>query len=419
LSLETAAPGDSLVHALRAVPLFQQLRDDQLASITGAGHIVSLGAGQVVFLEGDPADTLYIVLSGSVTIYRRDTEGVEVVIASVEAGGFFGEIALLDGGARSASVRVATDAEFLTVERPAFLQLLAASPALLSTILGDLTSKVRTTTEKFFNDQLAAQAIQLEMERERNRAMAQMVAGVAHEINTPLGIVNTAGSILKRTLTSEQVSGVLTQYGSKEDLDDLTDTLALMSSNVERIARLVQSFKNLSVSQVVDELEQFDLPQLVAECLDLYRVSAHEARLAVELVDELPADQRSWVGYRGYLTQVLLNFLTNVERYAYPGGSGGAVEVRLRAVTDQGRPCFAISVRDFGRGIAPEDLSRVFEPFFTTGRGKGGSGLGLAIVQNLVSTALHGRVTLASVPGEGTTATMVVPQVVESRDPTG
>src|SRR5579871_4715427 len=126
LSLETAAPGDSLVHALRAVPLFQQLRDDQLAAITGAGHIVSLGSGQVVFLEGDPADTLYIVLSGSVTIYRRDTEGVEVVIASVEAGGFFGEIALLDGGARSASVRVATDAEFLTVERPAFLQLLAA-----------------------------------------------------------------------------------------------------------------------------------------------------------------------------------------------------------------------------------------------------------------------------------------------------
>lgn len=251
---------------------------------------------------------------------------------------------------------------------------------------------------------------------DRHQALAQMVAGVAHEINTPLGIINTANSILRRELASERIGGVLQSHGAKDDLDDLADTLQLMSSNIDRMHRLIQTFKNMSISQIVDTLERFDLGQLTTESMDLYRVSAREARLAIEIRDQLPEGKRIWLGYRGYFSQVLLNLLTNIERYAYPDGVGGRVEVHLDAVEDGQRPAFILTVRDFGRGIAPEDLRRVFDPFFTTGRSKGGTGLGLSIVQNIVSTALQGRITIESDPGQGTTVNVVIPQEVQSPD---
>jgi signal transduction histidine kinase len=126
----------------------------------------------------------------------------------------------------------------------------------------------------------------------------------------------------------------------------------------------------------------------------------------------LPAGAGTWVGYRGYLTQVLLNLLTNAARYAYPGGAGGAVEIEIAAAGGGEEGAFAITVRDFGQGIAPEALPRVFEPFFTTGRGRGGSGLGMAIVHNVVTSALRGRVEVDAAPGRGTAVTVTVPQTV-------
>jgi signal transduction histidine kinase len=114
-----------------------------------------------------------------------------------------------------------------------------------------------------------------------------------------------------------------------------------------------------------------------------------------------------WVGYRGLLTQVLMNLLTNVQRYAYPE-DGGAVEVLVSAEAGG----FVVQVRDFGAGIAPEALDQVFSPFFTTARGRGGTGLGLAIVQNIVVDGLKGKVEIASTPGTGTTVTVRLPRVV-------
>jgi signal transduction histidine kinase len=251
---------------------------------------------------------------------------------------------------------------------------------------------------------------------ERHRALAQMVAGVAHEINTPLGIVNTASSILRRQLGSEEIGGVLRQHVPPEDVEDLTDTLTLMAGNVDRMSRLVQSFKNMSVSQIVDELEQFDFPALMAETIDLYRVSARQARITIEIQNQLPDGQNTWIGYRGYLGQVVLNLLTNVERYAYPDGSGGRVEVRLAVGTIGQRPAYVVSVQDFGQGMTAEQVERAFEPFFTTGRGKGGTGLGLAIVENIVATALQGTVVIESEPGQGTLVRVTIPRTIEKSD---
>ncbi len=123
----------------------------------------------------------------------------------------------------------------------------------------------------------------------------------------------------------------------------------------------------------------------------------------------LPPEAHTWLGYRGYLSQILLNLLANVERYAYPAGQGGAAEVALALA---GPAEYELRVKDFGRGISPGNLDRVFEPFFTTGRCAGGTGLGMTIVYNLVTTALKGRITLHSVVGQGTNVQIVFPRVI-------
>ena len=95
---------------------------------------------------------------------------------------------------------------------------------------------------------------------------------------------------------------------------------------------------------------------------------------------------------RGLLSQVLLNLLTNVERYAYARETGGPVEIVLGQTADGRNDRFSIIVRDSGRGMAPETRDRIFEPFYTTGRSKGATGLGMAIVHNLMTSALGGTV---------------------------
>jgi two-component system NtrC family sensor kinase len=245
------------------------------------------------------------------------------------------------------------------------------------------------------------------MERERHRALAQLVAGVAHEINTPIGIANTAATLIARGLAAPpMVRAAAADPDVKVEMEDLAEAARLIEANVARAHRLIQSFKSLSVAEASEQTESLSLPEVVAEAVNLFSPNARQARLEVRVEDRLPVEARAWIGRRGHLIQVLLNLLSNVERYAYPGGAGGAVEVSL-AAPDGER--VVVAVRDWGKGIPPEDLPRVFDPFFTTGRGKGGSGLGMAIVRNLVTAGLGGTVEIESAVGLGTTVTIVLP----------
>lgn len=246
-----------------------------------------------------------------------------------------------------------------------------------------------------------------QMELERHRSLSQMVAGVAHEINTPLGIVNSAASIFTETLTPAGVDALAKNDDARMALTELTEAARLIQNNIARADHLIQSFKNLSVRQVSDAIEQVDLPALVDEIVGLFRIKAKQARIQVAIANRL--SEPTWTGYPGYFSQILINLLSNTARYAYPGNTGGQVEVELDDAPD-GK--IAMTVRDHGAGIAPENLTRVFDVFFTTGRGQGGSGLGLAIVSTLVRESLRGTIDVQSKLGEGTTFRVVVPRVV-------
>lgn len=252
-----------------------------------------------------------------------------------------------------------------------------------------------------------------EIELEKHRALSQMVAGVAHELNTPLGIINSAMSIISSRLRGPEYKEAAAKNPQlREALEDTLEAVQLAETSVLRAHQLVQSFKNVSVGQVTDQHEAMNIRDAIEEVLTLFKINARKARLDIKLIDELPRDHpHLWYGYRGYLAQILLNLLTNVERYAYPQG-GGKIEVVLGETQRSSIPHYVIKVRDFGVGISADDLRRVFDPFFTTGRGRGGTGLGLAIVKNLAVQGLHGDVQLESAVGVGTTVTLVTPQEI-------
>ncbi len=113
-------------------------------------------------------------------------------------------------------------------------------------------------------------------------------------------------------------------------LDDMLEAADLTTRNIARAHTLVQNFKKISVNQITDTLETVNLPQTVAETVDLFKIQARQAKLEIEIKNTLAEANQVWVGYPGYLTQVLLNLLSNVERYAYPDGGGGRLQLLLR-----------------------------------------------------------------------------------------
>jgi signal transduction histidine kinase len=403
-----SAAGQEIAAALRRVPFLAGLADAVMLELAGAGVRTHAPAGAVLFEQGGEANELYVVFAGRVHIVRRRDDRPEpLTLSEVGPGEFFGEVALLDGGVRSASAVAVEACDLFVLERESFLWLLASSPDLIEEVFRNLTGQIRDTTERLFREEIEAQTLRADMEHERHRALAQLVAGVAHEINTPIGIANTAATLIARGLAAPPMArAAAADPDVKAEMEDLAEAVHLIEANVARAHRLIQSFKSLSVAEASEQPEPIALPEVVAEAVALFSPNARQARLEVRVEDRLPAEARAWVGRRGHLIQVLLNLLSNVERYAYPGGAGGAVEVSL-AAPDGER--VVVAVRDWGKGIPPDDLPRVFDPFFTTGRGKGGSGLGMAIVRSLVTGGLGGTVGIESAVGMGTTVTIVLP----------
>lgn len=261
---------------------------------------------------------------------------------------------------------------------------------------------------------LISQAMQAEAALDRHRMLTQAVAGIAHEINTPLGIVRTALSIIQNRLARPEIQALFQIAPENEEiLQDIQESSELMIKHIGNAHRLIDNFKKIAVDQLVEHQETVNLPAQIKDAIDLFKISARQANLDISLDISGIQHGEEWFGYPGYITQIMLNFLQNIERYAYPAGQGGKVDIALSDGFDPliTFPCFILTVRDYGDGISADNIARVFEPFFTTGRGRGGTGLGLAIVNNMVMLAMRGKVTVVSEPGRGTCFTVTFPKI--------
>ena len=270
----------------------------------------------------------------------------------------------------------------------------------------------REEAERALRDLKEAQAHLIQSEK--MAALGSMVAGVAHEINTPIGIALTGASLI-----AERTCGIRRDFEGgtlrKPDFADFLDTAGeathLMLLNIDRAAQLIQSFKQIAVDQASEERRVFDLGGYIDEVLRSLGVRIKRA--AHTVVVDCPADLVV-DGYPGALSQVLTNLVMNSIAHGYAPGQQGALRVAVRAVGDDE---VELVYADDGRGIPPELHGKVFEPFFTTSRGSGGSGLGLNIVYNIATRKLKGRIALDSGPGRGTAFTLRFPRVVPADAP--
>ncbi|AWK89067.1 PAS-domain containing protein [Azospirillum thermophilum] len=246
------------------------------------------------------------------------------------------------------------------------------------------------------------------IQSEKMAALGSLVAGVTHEISTPMGIAMTGASLLAdrtRVLRQEFEKGALRKGDFADFVDTATEATQLMILNIERAARLIQSFKQVAVDQASEARRSYDLADYIHEVLRSLglkiRRSGHS--VLVSCPEGVGMD-----GYPGALSQVLTNFVMNSITHGFGPGQRGTLRIDIRLPTmDEVELVYS----DDGRGI-PRDLhGKVFEPFFTTRRGEGGSGLGLSIVYTIVTRTLGGRIRLDSTPGQGVTFTLRFPRV--------
>lgn len=254
------------------------------------------------------------------------------------------------------------------------------------------------------------QLLRDQMYYERMESIATMVTGVAHELNTPLGVARTANSMVTELVTNLLQSPPEDDEEREELQDDLEDACNLMTKNLERAQRLIQSFKKLSASQLSDEQMDSDLILVVKDCLETMRPDLKKKSI-VCAVHSNEDETFEWNGYPGHLSQVIINLIQNTIRYAYEDGAGGKIDVFLKTLKQ--RDWYRIEFVDYGKGVARHILPRLFDAFVTSGRNKGGTGLGLAIVHNIVVNLLGGSISCDSELGEGTKFLIDLPKTVE------
>jgi len=269
----------------------------------------------------------------------------------------------------------------------------------LATLNESLERRVAERTE-------AARHAQDELARsERLAALGSMVAGIAHELNTPIGNSLVAASTLHDRVRAldETFDAGLRRSDLRKFIDDANGISELLSRNIERAAGLVSSFKQVAVDRTSSKRRKFDLGAVIQENMDTMAPALRKMPYQV-LLDVAPLVAMD--SYPGPLGQVLSAVVSNAIQHGFHGRSEGRLSISVPVPTGDHAD---IIVSDDGAGIASTHLNRIFDPFFTTRMSEGSAGLGLNIVHNIVTTILGGKIHVDSMPGAGTTVRITIP----------
>jgi PAS domain S-box-containing protein len=241
---------------------------------------------------------------------------------------------------------------------------------------------------------------------EKMASLGSLVAGIAHELNTPIG-----NSLLASTALADRVrdfhrivaDGTLRRSSLNHHLEEVHMACGLISNSLQKAAGLISSFKQIAVDQTNDQRRRFKLQGVVLDTTATYMPRLRRANCAasVDVPPELELDS-----YPGSLYQVFNNLLNNALAHGFEGREKGHIAITARA----GQAGYIdIVFRDDGIGMSEDVQRRVFDPFFTTKMGSGGTGLGMNIVYNIVTGVMGGRIAIDAAPGRGTTVRMTVP----------
>ncbi|MBK5653471.1 MAG: PAS domain S-box protein [Rhizobium sp.] len=246
------------------------------------------------------------------------------------------------------------------------------------------------------------------IEAEKLAALGRLVAGVAHEVNNPVGISLTVASALERktAIFAAQVErGDLRRSSLNDFLNTARDASSQLVANLNRAAELIQSFKQVAADRNYSDQRTFDLGDLTEQVVMSLRPGLRKHNLTLNVDCEPNLMMNSYPGPYG---QVLTNLFLNAVAHAFPDGKPGEVEIKVHAA---GGDNVEVIFADNGCGMSLDVRRRAFDPFFTTRRDQGGTGLGLHIVYSIVTTRLGGRLSLDSAPGNGTRIQIILPRV--------
>ena len=240
---------------------------------------------------------------------------------------------------------------------------------------------------------------------EKLAALGGLVAGVAHEINTPVGVALSASSTMaeKNRIIKELFSqGEMKRSDLSEYLDSTRDGVEMSLLNLHRASDLIRSFKMVAADQVSEAKRSFKVRDYISEILLSLRPQLKKTshRIEVECDENLVIES-----YPGAFSQILTNFIVNSLTHAFDEGQSGSIRIGITADSDS----LLLRYSDDGCGIPPEAQAKIFEPFYTTARAKGSTGLGLHIVFNIVTNTLHGGITCQSEPDHGATFQVHIP----------
>jgi PAS domain S-box-containing protein len=245
------------------------------------------------------------------------------------------------------------------------------------------------------------------IEAEKLAALGRLVAGVAHEVNNPVGISLTVASSLERKsalFTAEVARGDIRKSSLTEFLQATRDASSQLVANLNRAAELITSFKQVAADRNYSDQRTFDLGDLTEQVVMSLRPGLRKHKLVLNVDCQPNLIMNSYPGPYG---QVLTNLFLNAVAHAFPDGKPGAVDIKVR---ESGRDNVEIIFSDNGCGMSLDVRRRAFDPFFTTRRDQGGTGLGLHIVYSIVTNRLGGRLDLDSEPGRGTQIQIILPR---------
>jgi signal transduction histidine kinase len=224
------------------------------------------------------------------------------------------------------------------------------------------------------------------VEAEKMASLGRLVAGVAHEINTPLGIAITASSLIHEgtlDLKSSLKNNTVTKSGLTNYVNDIEQSIGMVQGNLKRAANLVSDFKQVAVLQSDERVKTFNLYEI------LETIVAHNKTLHKQVTTDISGDKAIYIKQDpDAITRIFTNLYSNSCVHGFSGMDEGHINIEI----SQAGELVSIIYSDNGNGINEDNIEHIFEPFFTTKRGKGGTGLGMHIVYNLVTQSLKGQI---------------------------